>query len=154
MSAMQKSHWVGLALALSVAVNLLVGGALLGRQFRSPPGPPPPMAWALRDLEPSLRETLRPRLRERLAEAQPVRRELRLALQALSEALRQEPMDRAAASAALAKLRDSGVRYQAVLHESLLDILAVMPAERRKAAMRAAMRGGGGPLPPGTGRGR
>ena len=148
---MKKSHWVGVALALSVAVNLLVGGALIGRLFRAPPGPPPPMAWALKDLDPSVREKLRPRLRERLVEAQPARRELRLALQALGEALRQEPMDRDGASRALAGLRESGSRYQAVLHESLLDLLAELPAERREAAMRAMLRGKGGALLPGTG---
>ncbi len=148
---MKQSHWLGLALALSVAVNLLVGGAVLGRLFRSPPATPPPMAWALRDLDPAVRETLRPQLRKRLSEAQPARRELRLALQALGEALRREPMDRDAASTALAKLRESGERYQAVLHESLLDILAELPAERREAAMRAAMRGKGGALLPGPG---
>ena len=148
---MRKSHGVGLALALSVAVNLLVGGALLGRLFRAPPGPPPPMAWALKELDPAIRESLRPRLRERLADAQPARRELRLSLQTLGEALRQEPMDREGASRALAGLRDSGGRYQAVLHESLLDILAELPAERREAAMRAALRGQGGALLPGTG---
>ena len=148
---MKKSHWVGLALALSVAVNLLVGGALLGRLLRPPPDPQPPMAWALRDLDPSVRETLRPQLRKRLSEAQPARRELRLALQSLGQALRQEPMDRDAASRALAQLRESGERYQAVLHESLLDILAELPAERREAAMRAAMRGTGGALLPGPG---
>jgi uncharacterized membrane protein len=146
---MRTSHWVGLALALSVAVNLLVGGALLGRLFRGPPGPPP-MAWALKDLDPALRESLRPRLRERLADAQPARRELRLSLRALGEALRQEPMDRAGASRALAGLRASGSRYQAVLHESLLDILAELPAERREAAVGALLRGKGGALPPGT----
>jgi uncharacterized membrane protein len=148
---MKKSHWVGLALALSVAVNLLVGGALLGRLFRAAPAPPPPMAWALRDLDPSVRETLRPQLRKRLSEAQPARRELRLALQSLGQALRQEPMDRDAASRALSQLRESGERYQAVLHESLLDILAELPAERREAAMRGAMRGKGGALLPGRG---
>ena len=148
---MKKSQWTGLALALSVAVNLLVGGALLGRQFRAPAGPPPPMAWALRDLDPAVRETLRPRLRERLSEAQPARRELRLALQALGQAVKREPMDREAASRALAKLRESGERYQAVLHESLLDILAELPVERREAALRAALRGKGGARLPGTG---
>lgn len=148
---MKKSNWVGVALALSVAVNLLVGGALIGRLFRAPPGPPPPMAWALKDLDPAVRENLRPRLRERLVEAQPARRELRLALQALGQALRQEPMDRDGASRALARLRESGSRYQAVLHESLLDLLGELPAERREAAMRAALRGKGGALRRGTG---
>lgn len=74
-----------------------------------------------------------------------------LALQALGEALRQEPMDRDGASRALAGLRESGSRYQAVLHESLLDLLAELPAERREAAMRAMLRGKGGALLPGTG---
>jgi len=41
-----------------------------------------------------------------------------------------------------------------VLHEALLDILNEMPAEHREGALRAAMRDGGCPLRPGTGRSR
>ncbi len=149
---MNANRWLGLALLLSVAVNLLVGGAVLGRILRDTPAQPPPMAWALRDMDPALRRELQPRLRARLGGAMPERAALRGALQALASAIRAEPLDRDRASAALGALRQSSNSYQAVLHESMLDILMELPPERREAALRAFLRQGGRMPRPGVGR--
>lgn len=137
---MNTRYGIAAALALSLSVNLLAGGVLLGRLLRPAPEPPP-MVWALSDLEPALRRRLGPRLRERLAEVRPARRELRSARGDLRAALLSEPLDRAAASAALARLREGRDRYRALLHDSLLDMLEELPAERREAALRGFARG-------------
>lgn len=152
---MNGGRWLGLALLLSVAVNLLAGGALLGHLLKdSARQPPPPMAWALREMDTALRRELQPRLRARLAGAMPQRTALRRSFRELAMAIRAEPLDRDRASAALSTLRETSRDYQAVLHESMLDILAELPPERREAALRAFMRQGGELLRPGAARNR
>ncbi|HYE52125.1 MAG TPA: periplasmic heavy metal sensor [Azospirillaceae bacterium] len=125
-------------LVLSLSVNLLVGGMMVGhhltgRGHAGGEGRGPGMGFM-----PGLSREMRPYVR---AELEARREEGRQRIQAIREArreagrvLRSEPFDRAAAAAALARLREVGAESQVALHEALLEAFAKAPPEARTAA--------------------
>lgn len=126
------------ALLISVAINLVIAGVVLGR-LGAPRGEPPPAAWAARELGPETRRLVRERMRGQLPEVRPLRREMREARQAVRAAVTVEDFDPAALRASLARLRDAGNRYEQFIHENLADIAASLTREEREALVRAAL---------------
>ena len=69
---------------LSLGLNLLVLGAVLGHAWRGGfDRGPPPLSWGLRSLSPEARAQVMPRLRENLQESRAHRRALRQAARAV-----------------------------------------------------------------------
>ncbi|MEM1190806.1 MAG: periplasmic heavy metal sensor [Pseudomonadota bacterium] len=151
---MTRNNALLLALLLSVAVNLLVAGIVLGRMgLERGHHEPPPAAWAARELSPETRRVVRRRMVEQLEAVRPLRRELRSAQSGVRRAVSAEDFDPQALKDALAELRRVTNRYQELLHNNLAEIAAGLPPEERSALVRAAMlrdRGG----EPGMGGGR
>ncbi|MEL7043462.1 MAG: periplasmic heavy metal sensor [Pseudomonadota bacterium] len=151
---MTRNNALLLALLLSVAVNLLVAGIVLGKMgFERGHPEPPPVAWAARELSPETRRLVRRRMVEQLEAVRPLRRELRSAHSRVRRAVSAEDYDPKALKDALAELRRVTNRYQELLHNNLAEIAAGLPPEERSALARAAMlrdRGG----EPGIGGGR
>ncbi|HYC04475.1 MAG TPA: periplasmic heavy metal sensor [Azospirillaceae bacterium] len=143
-------------LTLSVALNLLVGGMILGRWLQGPhgmkgehavlrQGGDRPQGKRPRDFVErfvaSAPEEMRPYMREALEgrreEAQAHRSEVQEARRAVGTALAAEPFDRAAAGAALERLRTVTAEGQRRLHEVVLQAYEAAPPEvRAKAAAR------------------
>ena len=145
---MSKRHVLVLALLLSVSVNLLVAGVVLGRIGR-PPQAPPPMDWAGREMDAQTRDLLRSRLREQQDAFRPLRREMVRATAAVRAAISADDFDPEVLAAALAQLRDVTGRYQQLVHENLVKVSADLPREQRMALAQAALqRHQGGRLPP------
>lgn len=144
------------ALLISVAINLLAAGVLLGRAGARPHSGPPPGAWAAQDLSPETRRRVRQQMSARVDAVRPLRAELRRAHGRIRSAVEAEPFDPEALRAALENLRSVGDRYQQLLHDNLVDMAADLPSEEREALIRAALersRGGmrpGGPRRPGA----
>ena len=112
-------------LVLSLGLNLLVLGAVLGHAWRGGfDRGPPPLAWGLRTLSPEARAQVMPRLRENLQESRAQRRALRQAGEAVEAAVGREPFDRPGLTEALAELRGATNAYQQQMHERALDVLA------------------------------
>lgn len=129
---MTRSHLIVLALLLSVGVNLLVAGTLLGRLSRQGESvPPPPMDWAARELPGAQRGAVRAALRERLPAVQPQRRALRESMQAIRRLATAEEFDPQAMRAALARQRAAQSAYQAVMHEAAVEVAASLPRAQR-----------------------
>jgi uncharacterized membrane protein len=146
---MTRQNALLLALLCSVAMNLLVAGVVIGRAGGEPPREPPPMAWAARELEPEVQQMLRSRMRKMLPSVRPLRREIRSANLEVRRAMGRDEFDREVAGAALARMRAATNRYQALLHENLIEVAAELPVEQRATLLRAALnRGGGGGKPP------
>lgn len=139
----RRQRLLVLGLVLSVAANLLLLGALLGRWQRGPEPPPVPLAWSLRALDPEERAALRPLLQRHLASVRPLRRDLRRAGLELRELAAEEPFDRPAMERGLEALRDASARYQTELHAQLLTLLEQLPGERRQQLLERALRGPG-----------
>lgn len=145
---MTRSQALGAALLLSVTVNLLVGGALIGRWYRwgGEPGPPP-MHWVARDVDPALHEQLRSHMRRQMTQAQPLREDLRAAMREVRGLSAAETFDRAAMARSLVRLRDAQQAYQAFMHEQLLEFAQSLPVEQRVALLAGALHRGEGRRP-------
>lgn len=141
-------------LILSLGLNLLVLGAVLGHAWRGGfDRGPPPLSWGLRALSQEAREVVMPRLKENLAETRAQRRALRGAAEAVEAAVGREPFDRPGLTEALAGLRDATNAYQQQMHERALEVLAELSREDRRAVAALLLRPGphrhGGPGPGG-----
>jgi uncharacterized membrane protein len=134
---MSKQQSLLVALIVSIALNLLVAGAFIGRWTR--PAGPPPLSWALESVAPETREQLRGKLRGHQAEVRPLRENMRRAMQVVRAAAATEPLDTAALTAALESARDAQQRYQAFLHSNVVDVLASLPVEQRMAVLQRTL---------------
>ncbi|WP_439137936.1 periplasmic heavy metal sensor [Roseicyclus sp.] len=128
-----------IALALSLAVNLAVVGLIAGAAIGFGPNgdrdDPRLRALGLGPFAMALSREDRAGFATRIDRAalRAERRALGEGLSALGQALRAEPFDRAAAGAALARMRDATETLQSISHDALLDQIAQMPATERAA---------------------
>lgn len=148
---MNKQQGLILALLLSVAVNLLVAGVVIGRgSSPKPPPAPPPMEWVARDLKPETQRKMMQALRSRQGEFRPLREDMRRATMGVRKAISasDENYDPARLDAALGNMRDVSFRYQELVHRSLVEVTEGLPREERVAVARAALaRAQSGKLP-------
>lgn len=135
-------RWMGPALAVSLALNLLVAGAVAGAWMSGHRqdevrrvavdrmiGRTPFVAA----LDPDDRREV---LRELRREAEPLARnraDLRARLDALLDALRAETFDRAQIEALIAEQRQIGARRMEIGEAALIDRIAAMSLEERRA---------------------
>ena len=119
---MTKRHWLYLLLVASVAINLLITGAVSARWFLGRQ-PEPPMAWSVRDLPPTTRQQLQPVFEEAIDTLVPLRRALRERERELGVVLQGKDIDPAALEAAL--VRDKAfVLDGEILDSPLLEAVA------------------------------
>jgi uncharacterized membrane protein len=154
-----RNKWLVGGLALSLVLNLLLTGFVIGRlTWGAPGGPPDPTAGfgrLLRFLPEERRDALRPLVREEMRAVAREARGLRGEHAAMYAALTAEPFDAAALASALASLRLRLDATQEAAHRSFVALATrLTPEERRElaAAMRKPLwqrreRGG----PPGAG---
>ena len=131
---MNWSRRLSVALALSVALNLLFAGIWIGSRFREHHHPkvlhgrrgpfPPALAEAMAGRHAELAEQ-RSAVAKARAEAEAV--------------LAREPFDRAALDRSLSELRQKTQTTQEVLHRAIGDTAAKLPVERRRELGRALL---------------
>ena len=151
-----NSKWAVIALCASLAVNLALGGFVLGQSLKRPPayGADPVRVfprWA-RGLPEARRDALRPYLREHMRAMRPHVRGLRAQHGTLTAALRAAPYNPDALTAALAALRESRGRMQADGDAAFAAFVAELSHEERLALAeniaRPRHRGGRERAPP------
>ena len=131
---MAKRHWMAALLIVSLGINLLAAGVLLGRWSMS--GPPPPMSWAFKGMDPETRAQLRPRLKETMAEIAPLRAEFRRTARKIRDIAAAEPLDSTALAEALEELRQVSQRYQVQVHGAALEVLPELSSQQRLQVLR------------------
>lgn len=131
---MAKRHWMAALLIVSLGINLLAAGVLLGRWSMS--GPPPPMSWAFKGMDPETRAQLRPRLKETTAEIAPLRAEFRRTTRKIRDIAMAEPLDSTALAEALEELRQVSQRYQVQVHGAALEVLPELSSQQRLQVLR------------------
>jgi uncharacterized membrane protein len=144
-----------LVLLCSVAINLLLIGAIAGEWVSGARRPPPPMQWAANDLDEATRARVRQILEEQRPAAQTLRHDLRAIDQRLMALIRASTLDPEALNATLSDLRRTNGEYQALLHASLESVLPTLTPPQRADVVRRLLRGHSGPphrLKPGPGR--
>jgi uncharacterized membrane protein len=141
---------LSIALAVSIAINLLLAGIWVGRAFRHPR---PPRGErdvpALQGERDGRRGPLRGVFREHDDELRDKRRAIGEARRTAREALEKEPFDRAALESALANLRKETGSSQEIMHRAIVEAAAKSSPEERKKLGQALERFG-----PGSGRER
>jgi uncharacterized membrane protein len=126
---------LSIVLAISVAVNLLLGGIMVGRAFRHRHQPPPddrehPGMRAERD---GRKGPLRGLFREHGDALREKRRSMGDARRTARAALEAEPFDQAALERALEGLRKETTASQEITHRAIVESAAKgSPDERRK----------------------
>ena len=129
---MVKQRWINIVLVVSLALNLLVAGATLGRWLKDSREHRGPLAWAMKTLDSNTRERLGPILEENRAATRELRRRIRTASEDVRHAIRAEPFDQARLARALENLRAVSGEYQQVVHNVALETLGTLPAEERE----------------------
>jgi len=151
---MRTNRWLIGGLVLSIVVNLLLVGFVVGRLsgFGPPPafGPDPTVGFfrMLGFLNDDRRAAIVPALRKEMGELMPTLRKVRGDQRAVFEALTADPFDPAALDAALAGLRANLTAAEVASHRSFVELAKQLsPTERKELARamhRPHMRGMGG----------
>lgn len=137
---------VSLALFGSLAVNLFLGGLMVGRLLdHGPPfgpphahggGPPPepggPPFWMRRAIGPDGAETLEKVWRAHAAEIDPLRADLRKAREAVSDALAAEPFDPNVYADSLDTVQDRAGRMLRAINAAMVDLAKNLTPEQRR----------------------
>ena len=132
------SRWFKVALALSVAFNVLFVGVVIGRAMSDQPLTkpyPPDFGWMIRGLGEESGENLRMEIRDQARQARPAKRKLRLVQREVNLLLLQEPIDQEALVASMADLRKASMIAQQAQHESMITIMQALSPEQRKKAL-------------------
>ena len=135
---MMKSKWIALALVLSLLINLVALGYVIGQsskpRFFDDPSRMFPR-WIHTLPEPRQHE-LRPKMREQLRVMRPPIREMRQQHRALQAAISAEPFDADALAAALEQLRQRHMQVQQLSHEAFVAFVAQLTTAERQALVR------------------
>lgn len=140
---MRNRSWLLIGVAVSVAINLALGGFIAGHMLR--PGPVPAMLdpglslfRVIHDLPEPRREAFRATMGERFRTMRGDLRRIRQAQRAINQALEQEPFDAPALEQALKRFRMALLAGQKDNHEVLVKVAAAMTPDERH-ALRDAM---------------
>ena len=123
---------LSIALAISVAVNLLIAGIFVGRAFHRRPPPPEHDKSALHRESDGRRAPLRGLYREHGDELRDKRRAIGEARRTARAALEAEPFDRAALERALEALRKETGASQEIMHKAIVEAASKGSPEERK----------------------
>ncbi|MBW2525155.1 MAG: periplasmic heavy metal sensor [Deltaproteobacteria bacterium] len=151
MSQLLAKKWA-IALVVSLALNLFLGGMMTGRWMSKPPAPPGHgMGMRVRSVEASLRRHLDPSVHGTLKEIdakhqETIRTHMKEANQAsrrASKALVAEPFDEEAARQAFAEARAKQAAARKAMQDALVELAAALPPGERKKLRKALGRGEG-----------
>lgn len=143
---MRTKQWLIGGLIVSLVVNLLLVGMIIGRLsgFGPPPGMgPDPTAGFFRVLgflSDERRAAITPELRQKMGNVMPVLRKLRHDQHEVFEALTAEPFDANALSQALADLRTNLTMAQVASHQSFVAMAKSLTPDERRALVSALRR--------------
>jgi uncharacterized membrane protein len=136
-----RSKWLVAALAVSLILNLVAAGFILGRLTGGPrfvaPDPTAGFGRLLRFLPEDRREALAPTLRGHRAHVMRDARTLRARHRAVFDALAAEPYDPDTLVRALADLRATLNSTQESAHRSLAELAESLSPEERRALAEA-----------------
>ncbi|MEM1307025.1 MAG: periplasmic heavy metal sensor, partial [Pseudomonadota bacterium] len=140
----KRSRWVWIALALSLAVNLLVVGFAVGAAYRlrgwDTDQRVTPIQMFLRDLSAEKRARLRPLLQQRRQMLGAARREARAERRKLRQILRADTFDQAAFDAQRRRHLDAFQKFYEARFANVEDMMAGLTAEERRRLLRALAR--------------
>ena len=150
---MMRSKWATVALVLSLLLNLLLVGFLLGQRTHQHLGGDPTRGfprWAHTLPEPR-QETLRPLIRDHMRMLRPSLRDMRRQHATLAAAIGAEPFDAERLKEALASMRGANQQVQKASHAAFVAFVAELTPDERRILLEDIRRPGRPPWrrPPG-----
>ena len=143
-----RRNWLNVLLIVSLTINLILGGFLVGRLSARHPllgGHPDPTAGLfgmVREFDPARRKQLQPLLRDHFSTLRPQIRVIRDQHRAIVAALTAEPFDAQALTVELSRSREQLMETQVASHEALVDLASQLdPTERAQLAEGMHRRG-------------
>jgi uncharacterized membrane protein len=135
-----------IVLIVSVTLNLLVAGAVLGHFLRGGPEPrfPVHLGAVLENINPQQRTEMRQQFREFRSDGRDLHQAMRQKQRQLSRAILKEPFDEEAARAGFKELRQQGDAVQAHMHDQMVLVMKNLSKDDRKQLIRKLLRGRGG----------
>ena len=137
---MTKAKLLNIVLVCSVALNLLIAGAIVGQIAFGPHAGPPPLAWMMKDLDEETRNRLHTNFEHRRSIVAPLRKEIRAAREEFKALIIDEELDEEATHAALNRLQRASTEYTSTLHEQMVSMLKDLKPEQRLRVSRFLMR--------------
>jgi uncharacterized membrane protein len=141
---MNKKILLVTVLVISIGLNLVFVGVVVGRHlFGMPPGRAH-FEWMTQEVSEETRSKLRSSMREHMQESRPVRRELREAQDHLRTAISTDQYVEADVAARLAEIRRASAELQESMHEQMVENLRHLAPEERSHVLGMMMRQGRG----------
>lgn len=140
MTTARRPHGLVYALlAVSLVVNMLGAGYLLGAGFAEYGGKPPrtqrsvesTIEFVVGRYPESVRPTIRGKLEARQAELKTALREMRVARAETRKAIRQEPLDKERIEKAFAESREKMAAFQTLIQSAVVEALPDLPQSER-----------------------
>ena len=130
---MTNRTWLIVVLVVSLGLNFLFIGAVIGRVMM---GGPPHFSWLMQDLDDDTRRTVHQTMRQHRQQSESARRSLRAAQRDLHEKIRAEEFDKEGVSQALGKVRHASNALQEIMHNQMIETLAVLAPRDRAGVYR------------------
>jgi uncharacterized membrane protein len=143
-----RRNWLNVLLVVSLTINLILGGFLVGRLSASHaflgghPDPTAGLFGIVREFDPARRKQLQPLLRDHFSTLRPQIRVMRDQHRAIVAALTAEPFDAQALTVELSRTREQLMDTQIASHEALVELASQLdPTERAQLAEGMHRRG-------------
>lgn len=137
-----KSKITTIILIISLTINLIVIGAMVGFWLREPMGPrfPVHLGNILDKVNPEQRRQMKREFRQYREESRSLHREMRHQQRSLSKIILTEPFDEQAAEQAFSQTREARNEVQAHMHEQMIEVMSKLDRKQRAELMRRLLR--------------
>ena len=132
---MINNRWVLLFLLLSLALNLLLLGVIIGSSvYKKPIIKPLPanLGWMIQHLDSASLSSLQPQLEAHTLRVAPIRREMRRQQKEFNRLLLQPKPDNEVLAQTLSKLREHSNKYQQEMHSMILKLIPKLNEDQRR----------------------
>ena len=132
-----------ITLIISVTLNLLVAGAVIGHFLKGGPEPrfPGHLGQVLESIDPAQREALQAQIADFRQDGRKLHREMRQQQRELTSIILQQPFDEASAREGFAQLRQRGAAIQTQMHEQMIAVMSKLDPEQRARLIKRLNKG-------------
>jgi uncharacterized membrane protein len=139
-----------IVLVISVTINLLVAGAIIGHLLKGGPAPrfPNHLGQVLEDIDPQQQANMKQQFRKFRRDGRDLHQTMRQQQRSLSTIILQDPFNEEATRVGFEKLRVTGNNVQAHMHDQMILAMKNLSAEDRTKLIRRLLRSRRGEGPP------
>ena len=133
---MKINSWLIVVLVLSIGINLLAAGIVIGRMLQ---GPSPMLTWMTEGVSEKTRSRIATSMREHFIETSKIRRQMRDLRAQLSQSVVADEYDEEMVTVMLGELRTLSASLQNESHRQIIENLRELTPEERRQSFRLLM---------------